>query len=57
MKTNTSLLPQFTKVEELQNSHIQLFQRHNTVINEESQKDEDDLFDLIYDVRLKHACA
>jgi hypothetical protein len=41
----------------LENIYIQLFLQHNTIINEQSQKDENPLFDLIYYVQLKHACA
>jgi hypothetical protein len=40
----------------LVNFDIQLFQQCNTIINEQSQKDINSLFDLIYDIKVNHAC-
>lgn len=39
----------------LVNFNIQLFQQRNTIINEQSQKDINSLFDLIYDIKVNHA--
>jgi len=41
----------------LENFCIKFFQRRNTVINEQSQKDVKPLFHLIYDIQLNHACV
>jgi hypothetical protein len=41
----------------LENVCIKFFQRRNTIINEQSQKDVKPLFHLIYDIRINHACA
>jgi hypothetical protein len=40
-----------------ENFYIQLLQWHNTIINEQSEKHENPLFDLLYDMQIKHACA
>ena len=39
-----------------ENFYTQLFQQNKIIINEQSQIDENPLFDLIYDIKLKHAC-
>jgi hypothetical protein len=41
----------------LENFNIQLFQQHIIITNEQSQKDINSLFDLIYDIKLNHACT
>jgi len=40
-----------------ENFYIHLLQWHNTVINEQSEKHENHLFDLIYNIQIKHACT
>jgi hypothetical protein len=60
MNITMSLLYPVHKIQRmnlLKNIYIQFFQRHNTNINEQSQKGEYPLVDLISDITLKHACA
>ena len=45
------------RMKSLKNIYIQLFQRHNIIINEQFQKGENPLVDLISHVTLKHASA
>jgi hypothetical protein len=44
------------RMNSLVNFDIQLFQQRSTIINEQSQKDINSLFDLIYDIKVNHAC-
>ena len=39
-----------------ENFYTHLFQQHITIINEQSQTDENPFFNLIYAIQLKHAC-
>jgi len=41
----------------LQNYSIQLFQYSNMIINEQTFKERNQLFDLIYNLQLRHAYA
>jgi len=41
----------------LQNVYIQLFHLPSTVISEQTKKEGNPRFALIYDVQLKHSCA
>ena len=42
------------RMNSLDNFYTQLFQQHKTIINEQSQTDENPFYDLIYDI---HACS
>lgn len=45
------------QINSLENFYIQLFQRCNTIINDQSQTEINPVFDLIYDTQLNHACV
>jgi hypothetical protein len=49
--------PQKSTNELIKNIYIHIFQRHTTIINEQSQIGENLLVDLFSDITLKHACA
>ena len=60
LDTTMSLLHQAHKgrwITLLENIYIQLFQWCNTVITEQSQKDSNPFFVLVYNIQLTHACA